>query len=328
MEEIQKKNDDENKEFNPQYPAELYQKRPNPKALLSPLYDFTFKGIFTQETEDSNLALQCFISAVIGRSVTKVILKPNEPPKETTDQKTMTYDISVEFDNGEVSDIEMQAWKEDYDYGMRAEILASRLLNNNAKKGNDWYAPKVYQISIINFHYGKDDNKEVSWYTIKNQSGIGLTDRQNIIFIDLVTIRKKIGTPIEQLTPVEKWGLFFSLVDKEEENEYIRNLVRSEKGIMAAENIVKNMSSADDNWFIQYTCFKNERDKNTLIHNAEKRGREEGLKEGIQQGIQQASQQKTIEFATMMLKDGKQIKEISKYTGLTSEEILELQKSI
>ena len=74
----------------------------------------------------------------------------------------MSYDISVEFDNGELSDIEMQAWKESYDYGMRAEIQAARLLNNNAKKGTDWYSPMVYQISSLNFHYGKDDNKEVA----------------------------------------------------------------------------------------------------------------------------------------------------------------------
>ena len=46
----------------------------------------------------------------------------------------MAYDISVEFDGGELSDIEMQAWKEDYDYTVRAEVKAARLLTNNAMK--------------------------------------------------------------------------------------------------------------------------------------------------------------------------------------------------
>jgi hypothetical protein len=63
---------DNNKEFEPKYPAQLYTARPNPTALLSPLYDSTFKGIFTQETDDSNLALQSFISAVLGRTVKKI----------------------------------------------------------------------------------------------------------------------------------------------------------------------------------------------------------------------------------------------------------------
>lgn len=102
-------------------------------------------------------------------------------------------------------------------------------MNNNAKKGDNWDSPKVYQISILNFHYRKDDNKILSWYTMKNESGQGLSDRQNIIFIDLKTIRKKLGTPIDELTPVEKWGLFFSYVDNEEYADYISELVRSEK---------------------------------------------------------------------------------------------------
>ena len=226
----------------------------------------------------------------------------------------MSYDISIEFDNGEISDIEMQAFKQDFDYEIRAEIQAARLLNNNAKKGDDWNSPKVYQISILNFHYGKDDNKELAWYTMKDESGDRLTDRQNIIFIDLKTIREKLGTPIKDLTPVEKWGLFFSYVDNEKYADYISELVRSEKGIMAAENVVKYMSEADDNWFVQNSRFIAERDKNTQIHNAEKRGLEAGLKQGIQQGIQQGEQQKAIENARKLLADGK----------YTAEEISEL----
>lgn len=189
--------------------------------------------------------------------------------------------------------IEMQAWKEDYEYEVRAEIQAARLLNNNAKKGNNWSSPKVYQISILNFHYGKDDNKILSWYTMKDETGQGLSDRLNIIFIDLKTIRKKLYTPIEELTPVEKWGLFFSYVDKEEYDDYISELVRSEKGIMAAERTVKYMSEADANWFTQNSRYIAELDRNTQIYNAEKRG----LKKG--------AQQKAVEIARKLLTNGK-----------------------
>ncbi len=145
-----------------------------------------------------------------------------------------------------------------------------------------------------------------------------LSDRQNIIFIDLKTIRKKLGLPIDELTPIDKWGLFFSYVDKEEYADYISELVRSEKGIMAAESIVKNMSEADDNWFVQNSRFIYERDRNTLIHNAEKRGREEGL--------QQGAQKKAIETANNMLKKKYSVSDISEITGLSLESVIELQK--
>ena len=138
---------------------------------------------------------------------------------------------------------------------------------------------------------------------MKNESAEGLSDRQNIIFIDLKTIRKKLGTPIEELTPVEKWGLFFSYVDNENEADYISELVRSEKGIMAAENIVKYMSEADANWFTQNSQFIYERDRNTLIHNAEKRGREEGL--------QQGALQKAVEAALMLVNEYEEKPEVA-----------------
>ena len=203
----------------------------------------------------------------------------------------------------------MQAWKENYDYGVRAEIQSARLLNNNAKKGDEWDSPKIYLISVLNFHYGKDDNKEMAWYTMKNQTGDRLADRLNIILIDLKTIRKMFGTPINELTPVEKWGLFFCYVDKEEYADYISQLVRSEKGIMAAENTVKYMSEADDNWFVQNSRFIAERDKNTQIRNAERRGREQGMLEG--------AQQKAIENARKLLADGK-------YTAKEISELLQI----
>ena len=297
-------------DFKPQYPAELYTSRPNDTAILSPIYDFTFKGIFTQETEESNLALRSFITAAIGQEVIKVTLKSNEPTTETKKQKKMIFDVSVEFDDGELADIEMQAWDREYDYGMRAEIQAARLLTNNAKKSKKWYSSKVYQISVMNFHYQKGDNKELTWYTMQDNFGNKLTDRLNIIFIDLVTIRKKGDIPIDQLSPIERWGLFFSYVDHrdKEKRALLKELMKREEGIMAANNIVKHMSKADSNWFTQNSIYMAECDYNTMKYNAERAGMEKGLKQGIEQGIakglKQGLEQGLVQGMEQGLKEG------------------------
>ncbi len=76
---------------------------------------------------------------------------------------------------------------------------------------------------------------------------------------------------------------------------------------MAAENTVKNMSEADDNWFVQNSRFIAERDKNTQIHNAEKRGHAEGL----QQGLEQGAQQKAVEAALMLINEYEEDPEIA-----------------
>lgn len=94
---------------------------------------------------------------------------------------------------------------------------------------------------------------------------------------------------------------------------------------MAAENVAKYMSEADDNWFVQNSRFIAERDKNTQIHNAEKRGREEGLKQGIQQGEQQKAIEAAINLLKMKLGTPEQIAQAQ---GLSIEKVLELQKNI
>ena len=89
------------------------------------------------------------------------------------------------------------------------------------------------------------------------------------------------------------------------------------------------MSEADDNWFVQNSRFIAERDKNTQIHNAEKRGLEEGLKQGLQQGIQQGEQKKAIEAAINLLRMKVGTPEqIAQAQGLPLEKVLELQKQI
>ena len=199
---------------------------------------------------------------------------------------------------------------------------------HNAKQGEGWEASKVYQISVINFHYTKDDKNEMSWYTMKNEDGKKLAERLNIIFIDLVSIRKKIRTPVEELSPVEKWGLFLSYVDHDKQAHLVDSIVRSEEGLMAANSIIKHMSAEDSNWFTQNSIDTFQRDMNSIAKNAIKRGLEEGRKEGIQQGIQQGSQQTAIETAKRMLQDKLSIDKTSQYSGLPREKVLELQEQL
>ena len=301
--------------FEPMYPAELYSKRPNKTALLSPLYDWTFKEIFTQETEESNFALKSFISAVLNREIKSVTLKNNEPSKQTRKQKTMTFDVSCEFEDGELADIELQARKEDCDYGMRAEIQAARLLTNNAKKGQKWLSEKVYQISVLNFQYKNNDNKELRWYTMTDNSGEKLTDRLNIVFIDLVTIRRlHRKSPVEKLTPLEKWGLFFSYVDRKDKKDLVNSIINTEKGIMAAKKIVKDVSKTDNNWYIQNSIWVAKRDAYTIKDNARKKAIAEGRAE------------KTIEDAKNFYANGVSIDIIAKSLKITPEEVEKIVK--
>ena len=121
----------------------------------------------------------------------------------------------------------------------------------------------------------------MTWYTMQSDEENRLQDKLNIIFIDLVSIRKKYGTPIEELTPVEKWGLFFSYIDNEKKIDYVKDLVKTEEGLMAANSIIRYMSQEDANWFTQNSI------------DIYERGLENGMKKVLEQGLQQGAEKES-----------------------------------
>lgn len=303
--------------------------RPSPTALLNPRIDVNFKAIFTQETKESDEALKSFLSSVLGKEVVKVQISANEPPVDIPSQMQMTFDVSVTFNNGEKADIEMQGQDQKYDFSVRSEIQVARLLNNNAKKGSNWQAEKVYQISVLNFHPSNGDRSELAWYTMKNQKGLTLAEHLNVIFIDLLEIKKLVGTPVSELTPVQKWGLFLSFADDEKQVSYINKIAESEKGIMEAERIVGRMSEEDSNWFRQFSIDTYRRDQNAIREAITKESTEKGLKQGLKQGLQQGRSEQAIETAEALIRmNVLTAAQIAQATNLSKEKIQELQKKI
>ena len=298
--------------------------RPSPTALLNPRMDPIFKAIFTQETKESYAALESFISSVLGRKIKDLKLTANEPPVDNTTESQMSFDVSVTFDNGEKASIEMQGRNRNYAYEARSEIQVARLLNINAKKGDEWKAEKVYQISVLNFHLPKDDTSEMSWYTMKSQKGHGLSGHLNVIYIDLLVLKKLIKKPIEKLTPLQKWGLYLAYADSEEMSDYVTEIANSEKGIMEAKKIIRRMSQDDSNWFIQNSYDTAMRDYNDGLRNS----KEQGLQQGLQQGRQEGAQQKAIETAQNMLNENISVETVARCSTLPIEKVQELKSQL
>lgn len=293
--------------------------RPSPTAILNPRIDVNFKAMFTQETEGSQIALKSFLSSVLGKTIKEVNLTANEPPVDAPSQMQMTFDVAVKFDDGERASIEMQGRDRKYDYAARSEVQAARLLNNSAKKGGGWSSEKVYQISVLNFHKN-NDKSEMSWYTMRDEKGAQLAGRLNVIFIDLLEIKKLIGTPIEKLTALQKWGLYLSYADDESKTEYVNKLAASEGGIMEAKTIIKRMSEEESNWFREFSRDTAMRDYNESMSIAKK----EGLAQGLAEGLAEGERKKAVEAARSLSANGVSIDIIAKSLNMTIEEATEI----
>lgn len=314
--------------------------RPSPTALLNPRCDASFKAMFTQNTKESNLALKDFISTLLNRKISNLALIPNEPPIDMLGEMQMSFDVGITFDDGERADLEMQSRLQKYDYATRAEIQAARLLNVNSRRGDNWTSPSAYQISVLNFEFDNNDKSPLAWYTMRKESGEQLAGKLNIIFFDLIKIRKMFGTSVEKLTKLQKWGLFLSYADSEKHRDYIKKLIDSEDGLMNA-NAALNMVSQDDiNWAIENSIFKAQRDYNSNMQYAEKTGMErglakgmkqgmkQGLKQGIEQGLIKGARQKAIEAAQNFLRMGLSPEQVAQGTGMTTKEVLALKSKL
>ena len=111
--------------------------RPSPTALLNPCADPTFKILFTDESKEAKQALTCFLSDIIGKKVSNVVLQPNELSGETSTDKQSEFDINCKIE-GKVVNIEMQGLNKDDHFAKRAEYHVSHLYNHYVTKGLEW----------------------------------------------------------------------------------------------------------------------------------------------------------------------------------------------
>ena len=75
--------------------------------LIDIRYDPVFKAVFTRDTPTSQGALSKLVSALIGREVTILTLKANEPPIENFRDRQIRFDINCVTENGELINVEM-----------------------------------------------------------------------------------------------------------------------------------------------------------------------------------------------------------------------------
>ena len=301
-------------------------------ALLNPRLDSTFKALFTQPTQESRDALHSFLEAATERKIKHFELHANEAPAFFGGQRSVSYDILCQFDDGLSADIEMQAFNQEYDYGKRAEYQVARLETTYLKKGDNWEkAPIVYQVTVLDFTYDAEKSKKsrspISRYAMRTKDGRELSNSLNIIFIEL-TKTKRLEKTLETNTPLENWAIFLKEADNPQKQDIIQKLTNKEAGLMQAKKSLSSISANRDLWIEQYRQEIAERDRRSGLSAMLNKGLQEGIQQGIQQGIKQGIQQgrteSLIETAKRLIKMGLSPQQVSTGTSLSMEEVLRL----
>lgn len=293
---------------------EEYVAQMNKGALLNPRMDSTFKALFTSPTPDSKKALISFLKAAIKENIVDVQIRQNDAPKQFDGERDVSYDILCKLDDKSYIDVEMQAFNQKYDYGKRAEYQVARLESTYLPKGASWQkAPKVYQITVLDFNYDKTDENPISRYAMRKENGRKLSGNLNIIFLELKKLKEYGKNDLKYLEPFYKWGLFLKDADNPEKIDLIESLANEEAGLMEARRTLSSISENRDLWIQQYRQEIFEIDRRSAI--------EAGINRGLQQGIQQGLQQGKTEIAKNLKSMGIEPAVIAKSTGLSIDEI-------
>ena len=196
------------------------------------------------------------------------------------------------------------------------------------KKGEEYEdLTPVISINLLNFNLNKVNKNVHSCYMIYDTKNTRLlTDHLQIHIIELKKFKFKDNDLKKDLN---YWLGFFTTKDME---EYMSEIVK-EKPIMEEahkryNNFIRSrlmMSEYEKKEIYQYDkqiMLKDERREG--IKEGIKKGKLEGMKKGKLEGLKEGRISEQISMATAMKKDGADINLISKYTGLSIEEIEKL----
>ena len=224
----------------------------------------------------------------------------------------------------------MQAFNQKYDYGKRAEYQVARLETTYLERGDSWEtAPQVYQITVLDFNYaakggGKDTptaaKAPVSRYAMRTADGRVLSDRLNVIFIELPKTAL-LEESVETNTPLENWAVFLKNADNPAKQGIIQKLVEKEAGLMQAREILSSISGDKNMWVAQYRQEMFERDIRSGLSAARQEGIQEGVEKGIKIGEEKGSQKKGIQIAKKYMALGHSAEEAAAFAEIDVAEL-------
>ena len=276
-------------------------------------YPFSKQLMFAKVMEDADLCRDMLRLIFPDREVKDIIVHKREvSASEVTvitgmESKSVRLDVLFDDDIGWY-DIELQV-EDRGNLPKRSRYYAAALDINRLKRGEDYNELKPsYVIFICLYDEMGIDEPVYSFQMFDKRYSLPLNDESYTVILNASCSAGKVPENLRPLFEYLKTG------DTVTEDDFIRRIDAKVREFQDDEE-VKRMMSVEDEMRLIYE---------SRLEQAKKQILEQGLEQGIEQGIEQGLEIKAQEMARAMKSDNKPVEEISKYTGLSKEEILEL----
>ena len=233
-------------------------------------------------------------------------------------KKQITLDLRLKLNTGENINVEMQCLSQKA-FLERILFYWARLYTEDLKRGESYekLCP-AYSLVFTNFDVLPSRLKDyINSFSIRldKKPYEELTNHLKIVIVELSKFKYE---SLQNLDKKASW----CYVLKESENLREKELeILREKGLGGAMALLKNVSESDRLRYEQES-----RDKFLFDQYWDRIYKfEEGKKEGIEEGLQKGRQEEKEEFVLKMLKERADLDFISRVTGLSKEDIKNLQ---
>ena len=276
--------------------------------------------------------LEGFLCELLKEDIKILELLESESNKETGDDKYSRVDILVKDSNDRLIIVEIQNTRE-IDYFYKILYNTCKTTSENIKQGGSYRdVKKVITVSVVYFNLGQGEDYvyhgNTTFVGLHNKDTLTLSKKQQQIFnANSVTsifpdhfIIKVNEFDDNAKDSLDEWVYF--LKNSEIKDEF------TAKGLDEAREKLKAINLSDEELPAYHHYLEQLRYEASIAETFRfdmEYAVAEGTAKGMAEGIEKGGKQNAKENAKRMLKDNIPIESISKYTGLTEDEIKEFE---
>jgi len=310
------------------------KRKKNTQALIR--FDWAMKRMLRQKANFS--VLEGFLSVLLDEKIKIVNIKESESNKANALDKFNRVDIMVENNYGELFIIEMQS-SDETDYFLRMLYGVSKTISEHIEEGQPYKTiRKVYHINIVYFKLGQGKDYVYRGITefrgIHRNDVLQLTEEQKMFFL---SENKNNVMDVKDLFP-EYYVLCvedFDNVAKSSLDEWMfylkNNSIPDEFTAPGLDEVKKRLQydKLSEQEKIDYNHhLKQQTFEQNAIETAVFKGELIGLKKGLKKGRAEGEHKKALSIAMKLLKKGMSVEDVSETTGLSIQQIEEIQKQL
>jgi len=280
--------------------------------ILPPSDDRVFKLILT--SPDAKPALMDLISALINRPVTDVVVRNNELPAGDTQEKAERLDVNCRIDDGSQIDLEMQASRmEEQSDGEHRNLKGKSIYylcdlhSSQSSKGIPYdKLARTYQVTFCSYTVFANRKEYVNTFSLRHdEDNELLSDAIGVIFVELNKLDQIIKKPVNDMTELEKWAVFFEYADIPTQREKVNKIIETKEALQMAGNLLMSISQDER----ERAVFRSRR----------------MYQSDMDSNLATALDRTVKAIARNMIEDGESVDKIIRYTGLTHEEVENLK---